>query len=70
MFDLTLVAKGGRWVLLDERAGELGAFASQADGLRAAGSYEGFPGDEYRYVLIQEETGEWDEAVIELPRLH
>lgn len=70
MFDLTLVAKSGRWVLLDEQAGELGAFASQADALRAAGAYQGFPGDEFRYVLIQEETGEWEEAVVELPRLH
>jgi hypothetical protein len=70
MFDLTLVAKGGRWVLLDEDAGEVGAFASQADGLRAASIYAAFPGDEYRYVLIQEETGEWEEAVVELPRLH
>jgi hypothetical protein len=70
MFDLTLVSKGGRWVLVDDEARELGAFASQADALRAVGAYEARPGDEYRYVLIQEETGEWDEAVVELPRLH
>ena len=68
MFDLTVVAKGGRWVLVDDEAGELGAFASQADALRAACDYEGFPGD-YRYVLIQEE-GEWEEALLEVPRLH
>jgi hypothetical protein len=70
MFDLILVAKGGRWVLVDDEAGELGAFASRADALRAAGAYEAFPGDDCRYVLIQEETGEWEEAVVEIPRLH
>lgn len=70
MFDLTVVAKSGRWVLLEEQAGELGAYDSQADALRAASVYGAFPGDEYRYVLIQEETGEWEEAVVELPRLH
>ncbi len=69
MFDLTVVAKGGRWVLVDDEAGELGAFASQAEALRAACAYEGFPGDDYRYVLIQEE-GEWEEALLEIPRLH
>jgi len=69
MFDLTVVAKSGRWVLVDDVAGELGAFASQADALRAACAYEALPGDEYRYVLIQEE-GEWEEALLEVPRLH
>ncbi len=69
MFDLTVVAKGGRWVLVDDEAGELGAFASQAEALRAACAYESFPGDDYRYVLIQDE-GEWEEALLEIPRLH
>lgn len=69
MFDLTVVAKGGRWVLVDDEAGELGAFASRADALRAACAYEGLPGDDFRYVLIQE-GGEWEEALLEVPRLH
>lgn len=69
MFDLTVVAKGGRWVLLDDEAGELGAFASRADALRAAGAYDAWPGDDFRHVLIQEE-GEWEEALVEIPRLH
>jgi hypothetical protein len=38
--------------------------------LRAAGAYEAWPGAEIRYVLIHEEPGEWEEAVVELPRLH
>jgi|GEM_PF-999453 hypothetical protein len=70
MFDLTLVAKGGRWVLVNDETGEVGAFASQAEALRAAGAYEAFPGGEDRYVLIQEETGDWEEALVEVPRLH
>jgi hypothetical protein len=69
MFDLTVVAKGGRWVLVDDEAGELGDFASRADALRAAGDYEAAIGDEARHVLIQE-AGEWEEAVVEPPRLH
>ena len=69
MFDLTVVAKGGWWLLVDDEAGELGAFASRADALRAACAYEALPGDEHCYVLIQEE-GEWEEALIEVPRLH
>lgn len=70
MFDLTVVARGGRWLLVDDEAGELGAFTSRADALRAAGSYESWPGAEFRYVLINEEPGEWEEAVVELPRLN
>ncbi|CAN7219047.1 hypothetical protein LJR219_000740 [Phenylobacterium sp. LjRoot219] len=71
MFDLTVVAKSGRWMLVDDEDGELGAFASRADALRAAGAaYEGYPGAEQRYVLIREESGEWEEAVVEIPRLH
>lgn len=70
MFDLTVVARAGRWVLVDDEAGELGAFASRADALRAAVAYEPVPHEERRYILIQEETGEWEEALVELPRLH
>ena len=69
MFDLTVVAKGGRWVLVDDEAGELGAFHSRAEALRAAGAYSAGPGDEPRYILIQEE-GEWEEALVEIPFLH
>jgi len=70
MFDLTVVAKGGRWVLMDESVGEVGDFASQADALQAAGDYEASVGDEVRYVLIQEEAGEWEEAFVRTPQLH
>ena len=70
MFDLTVVARRGRWVLVDDAAGELGAYATRKDALDAAGSYEWCPYDEERHVLIQEETGEWDEAVLHAPSFH
>lgn len=70
MFDLTVVAKGGLWVLMDDEDGELGSFASQAEALQAAGDYGAQLHDEPRHVLIQEEVGEWEEAVIEPPALH
>jgi hypothetical protein len=70
MFDLTVVAKCGRWVLVDDEAGELGSFASRAEALVAAGDYEPEIGDEPRHVLIQEQPGEWEEAVVSPACLH
>jgi hypothetical protein len=70
MFGLTLVVRGGRWLLVDDEMGELGAFTSRADALRAASDYESHVGDELRYVLIHEDHGEWEEALLEAPRLH
>jgi hypothetical protein len=70
MFELIVLAKGGRWVLIDEEAGELGAYASRAEALRAASCYDSYVGQEFRYVLIREEHGEWEETVVEIPRLH
>jgi hypothetical protein len=67
MFDLTVVASGGRWVLTDDEEGELGSFATQAEALEAVGAYA--IGDEPRHVLIQEVPGEWDEAVVAPPML-
>lgn len=69
MSDLLLFARNGRWVLFDEESGELGAFASRAEALRAAGDYEARVGDEFRFVLVQE-GDEWEEAVVEIPRFH
>jgi hypothetical protein len=70
MFDLTVIAKSGRWVLVDDEAGELGAFASRAEALRAAIAYDAPAGDEAQcWVLIQED-GEWEEALLEAPRLN
>ncbi len=69
MLDLTVVARGGRWVLLDDDEGEVGAFDSRAEALTAAGDYEARV-EEPRHVLIQEHAGEWEEAVVEPPALH
>ena len=54
----------------DLQAGDLGAFPPRAEALRAAGCYDAYVGEEYRYVLIREEHGEWEEAVVEIERLH
>ena len=67
MFDLTVAAWGGRWVLVDENGAELGAYQSQADALAAARDYARVD-DEPRSVLIyDDDTGEWDETVIDPP---
>lgn len=69
MFDLTVVAQGGRWLLLDDEGGEVGAFPSQAEALTAAGDYACEVVLELRHVLIQD-SGEWDEAVVAPRSLH
>jgi hypothetical protein len=69
MFDLTVVAQGGLWVLMDDQEGELGTYATQAEALAAAGDYARVD-YEPRYVLIQEEEGGWEVAVVEPPTLH
>jgi hypothetical protein len=70
MFDLMVVARRGRWVLVDDEAGELGVYATRAEALRAASCYDSYVGQEVRHVLIREDHGEWEEAVVEIPRLH
>lgn len=69
MFDLSVVALRGQWILVDDQEGELGAYATRAEALAAAGDYARVD-FEPRHVLIQEEAGDWQEAVIEPPPLH
>ena len=69
MFDLTVVACGAQWVLQDDEAGELGRFDSRADALAAARDYARVA-DEPRVVLICDDAGEWDEAVVEPTAWH
>ena len=64
MFDLSVVAKDGRWLLVDDARGELGAFGSRAEALRAAGDFA-VADHEPRHVLIHDPGGEWDEAIIQ-----
>ena len=69
MFNLTLVARRGVWFLEDERGDELGRFDSRADALAAAGAYARVAA-ELRVVLICDDAGEWDEAIVEPPVAH
>ena len=69
MFDLSVVAQGGRWILLDDEEGELGAYATQAEALAAAEDYARVD-LEPRHVLIHEEAGDWEETLVEPPQLH
>ena len=69
MFDLTVLAVDGRWVLEDDAEGTLGAFASQAEALAAAGECARID-DWPRTVLVQDQLGEWAEEVIAPPALH
>jgi hypothetical protein len=69
MSDLTVVARQGRWMLVDENDAELGAFASPAEALAAAGDYARID-LEPRHVLIRDAGGDWDEEFVEPPSLH
>ena len=69
MFDLSVVAFDGRWLLVDEAEGELGEYATQAEALKAAGDFAVLD-REPRHVLIQDDVGEWDEQVVQPPLLH
>lgn len=69
MFDLTVVAQGGLWLLLDDEEGELGTYATQAEALAAAADYARVDA-EPRHILIQEEAGDWDETIVEPPLLN
>ena len=69
MFDLSVMAVGGIWVLVDEAEGELGAYESKAAALKAAGDFA-VADKEPRFVLIQDDVGEWEETVVEPPALH
>jgi hypothetical protein len=69
MFDLSVVAVDGRWVLMDEAEGLLGDFDTRAEALMAAGDFA-VTDQEPRYVLILDDGGEWDEAVVPPTSLH
>ena len=69
MSDLTVVARHGQWMLVDDEDAELGAFASPAEALAAIGDYAQAD-DAPRYVLILEPGGDWEEQFIRPPTLH
>ncbi len=70
MFDLSVVATGaGQWILLDEVEGQIGAYESREEALEAAGACAVLD-REPRHVLIQDDAGEWQEEVVQPPRLN
>lgn len=69
MFDLSVVAVGGHWVLHDDDGGELGRYESRAEALAAAGDYARVA-EEPRVVLICDNAGEWDETLVEPTAFH
>lgn len=69
MFDLSVVAVDGRWLLLDEAEGQLGAFLTKGEALRAAGDFA-VADQEPRHVLILDAAGEWDEQLVEPTPVH
>jgi hypothetical protein len=69
MFDLSVVAFDGRWILVDEREGELGEYATRDEALKAAFDFAVLD-REPRHVLIQDDVGEWDETLVEPPGMH
>jgi hypothetical protein len=68
MFNLSVVTRGGWWLLLDEAEGELGAFDSRAEALQAAGDFA-VVDQEPRYVLVHDQD-EWNEIVVGPPSRH
>lgn len=69
MFDLSVVACDGRWILVDECEGELGEFATRDEALKAASNFAVLD-REPRHVLIQDDEGDWAETVVEPPLTH
>jgi predicted RNA polymerase sigma factor len=67
MFDLTVAALGGRWVLVDDEGEELGAYDSQADALAAARDYARVDAEPRAVLIYEDDTGEWDELLVEPP---
>jgi hypothetical protein len=69
MFDLSVVAFDGRWILVDECEGELGEYATKDEALKAASDFAVLD-REPRHVLIQDDVGEWDETIVQPPPMH
>ena len=67
MFDLTVAAVSGRWLLVDDEGEELGEYESQADALAAARDYARVDAEPRTVLLYDDDTGEWDETVIDPP---
>lgn len=69
MFDFTVRARSGQWVLQDVDAGELGAYETHEEALAAAGDWMRLL-DAPWPVLVCDEDGEWRELLVEPNRPH
>ena len=69
MFDFTVRAKSGFWVLQDVECGELGAYETRDEALAAASDWMRLIEQPWP-VLVCDDEGEWDQTVVEPTRLH
>jgi hypothetical protein len=69
MFDFTVRDRGNHWVLQDAEAGDLGEYDSRDEALAAAGDWVRLI-DAPWPVLVCDNDGEWDVAVVEPTPLH
>lgn len=69
MFDFTVRARSGIWVLQDADCGDLGAFESRDEALAAAGDWVRLIDTPWP-VLVCDADGEWHEMVVEPTAFH
>jgi hypothetical protein len=69
MFDFTVRDRGGRWVLQDVECGDLGEYESRDEALAAAGDWVRLIDTPWP-VLVCDNDGEWDVAVVEPTQVH
>ena len=69
MFDFTVRAKSGAWLLQDVECGELGAYDSRDEALAAAGDWMRLI-ERPRPVLVCDAEGEWHEMIVAPTAIH
>ena len=70
MFELSLTAVDGRWVLEDDELGPIGAYDSQAEALIAIGETRSLADGDPQSVLVLDPDGEWYEFLVQPGRRH
>ena len=69
MFDFTVRARSGHWVLQDTEAGDLGAYDTRDEALAAASDWVRLIEMPWP-VLVCDADGEWDQTLVEPTCLH
>ena len=69
MFDFTVSAKRAAWLLEDDQAGELGAYATRDEALAAAGEWMRLI-DRPWPVLVCDADGDWHEMIVQPTAVH